>query len=144
MQASNAQVDIFGAIVGTVSAVFSVIAAIPTGRSSLLAAAPAIAMLTKSIGSVAQIGTEIFLPENKRTELNKFQESEKGLSDHIKEVAEAAKTVISFTKTLDELWSAKSIGPSIRNSLSQQRRQRTRRCSLNYVFFNRSLVPRPL
>lgn len=100
------QVDYLGIAVGALSAVAGVIAAIPTGGASLIAVVPAFAKVIDAVSDGARVAAliaEASKPANERTELNKLAAEAKGVLGYIREIANAARVVISFPKMLAEL-----------------------------------------
>jgi len=105
----NAHVEVLGAVIGTVGLVASVVAAIPTGGMSLMAAATSVASIAGTIESsgVLQIIGEVFKPEADRTAIKELEKQAKGLSGYVSDVSSGVKKIISFPKALEELWTAK-------------------------------------
>jgi hypothetical protein len=112
----NKSIDIFGTVIGTVGLVASVIGAIPTGGTSLLAVIPAVASVfadIKTTGVLGEIEGALHLGSDEQQKA--FQKLEKDAGS-VKEIVQknlqAVKSLISFPKMLTDLWSAQVEGGS--------------------------------
>jgi hypothetical protein len=103
----NAQVNYFQVILGSVALVAGVIAAIPTGGTSLIAVAPSLALVAGQIKELPIIIGELSKPEGQRTELKKLEAEARGLKDHIMKAIDVTKTVVRFTEMLNQVWELK-------------------------------------
>ncbi|TDH24531.1 hypothetical protein EXU57_14390 [Segetibacter sp. 3557_3] len=101
---ANAQVDVLGIVIGVVGAVVSVIAAIPTMGTSLVGAATSIAVILDTVESagVGEIIKQATNPDADQTELDKLKKEAKGLPGFIEEISKGVKTIISFTKMMED------------------------------------------
>ncbi|WP_153800456.1 hypothetical protein [Foetidibacter luteolus] len=104
----NADVDILGAIIGTVALVASLVAAIPSMGTSLVGAATAIGVMASTVngvgvGSIIEQATNPDLPQ---TELDKLKKEAQGLKGFVEKASQGLDTIISFPSMLDELWNA--------------------------------------
>lgn len=106
----KAQVDIAGAIVGTVGLVASILAAIPTAGSSLVGAAASVFQIAKAItdSGLDSLVAEAFKSKKEdRVLIPKLEKDAGDLVKYIKDVEKAVATIASFDKIMEQLWSAK-------------------------------------
>lgn len=106
----NAEVDLFGAIIGTVALVASLVAAIPTMGTSLAGAATSLGFLVDTLdqaGSMVEIISQATNSDGKQTALDDLKKNAKGLKGYVEEVAKGVEMIISFPKMLEDAWAVK-------------------------------------
>ena len=120
----NTEVDVAGAIIGTVFLVASLVAAIPTGGLSLAGAATSIAALAQTLKSVnvIDLAKDAFKDRSKLPEdapLKQLERAADGLKGYVDKAQHAVSVIISFNRLLSDTWQAKVDNPGYQKLIEE-------------------------
>jgi hypothetical protein len=118
----QAEVNVGGAIIGTVFAVVSLVAAIPSAGASLISAAASIALIVKTLSSneLLDLAKAVFkagIKGEQSDAVEKLKAGAFGLRDYVNATQGSVNVILNFEKVLKESWSAKMDNPGYQKLL---------------------------